>query len=133
MPRGIDGIESELSAQRDLLMSREAPYARALELLAEAVRGGFGERLASAWENRDFNAFYERPLLLLAALRYDALTEGPSHPLAAAFTGPSPDADAVTPETIAQATTPDRLRLQEALRSRAVQTNETTRAVTWLW
>jgi hypothetical protein len=133
MAHGIDGIDSELAAQRDLLLSREPPYARALELLTETVRGEFGARLAATWKHRSFNAFYERPLLLLAALRYDALHEGASHPLHAAFTASAPKADGVSPEALASAMAPGRTRFYDALRDRAVQTNETTRAVTWLW
>jgi hypothetical protein len=75
----------------------------------------------------------ERPLLLLAALRYDALCERSTHPLRQAVSDHSGRVEAVTPEAFAAALSPARTRVDEVLRKRAVQTNETTRAVVWLW
>jgi len=70
---------------------------------------------------------------LLASLRYDALRQGPSHPLHAAMAVDDPDVGAVTPAAFAAATGADRGRLRDSLATRTVQTNETSRAVAWLW
>ena len=85
MARGIDGIDGELLVPRDdasTTTGREVPAPWASSPRASRVtgacsscsrrrRGELGARLAAAWAGREFNAFYERPLLLLgcAALR----------------------------------------------------------------
>lgn len=130
---GTAGLAEDLEAERRLLESRCPPYARALELLPAVLEGAAGRVLAAAWERRRFFAFYDRPLLLLAALRADARAEGPGHPLFAAFAADPPDAGAVTPQALASALGPSRGRLNDALGRRTVQTNETSRAVAWLW
>src|SRR5687767_4030151 len=91
--RGIDGIAGELlpdpsagaARPMNVLAAREPAYARVLELLHAALPGELGARLAQVWADRDFNSAYERPLLLLAALRYDALCDAGAHPLHAAL------------------------------------------------
>lgn len=130
---GIDDLARDLQLQRDFLVAREPAYARLLELLDDAVRGELGAGLARAWAGRDFNSYYERPLLLLAAMRYDALCEGSSHPLHAATARTPATAETATADSLAAAVAPARTRFWHAVRDRAVQTNETTRAVTWLW
>lgn len=129
----IDDLSRELWNQAAFLKDREPVYECMLGLFAEAIRGEFGTRLTRLWENRTFNSAYERPLLLLAAVRYDALCEGESHPLHGALAARSVRVDAVTPDAFMAALSPARGRVEHALRDRAVQTNETTRAVTWLW
>lgn len=131
--RGVDGLEEELARQRRAMAGRSPPYRRALELLPRVLAGAEGRYLAAAWEHRRFFAPYERPLLLLAALRHDALAEGPSHPLHAAFAAERPDPDAVSEERLRAGLDPSRERVLDALVARAVQTNEPSRAVTWLW
>jgi hypothetical protein len=131
--RAIDDIARELRTQADFLRDHEPVYERALALFTEALRSEFGARLEALWAGRTFNASYERPLLLLAALRYDALCEGPAHPLHAALAHPTPQRAAVTSAAFAAALSPERTRFSSALRERFVQTNETTRAVSWLW
>jgi hypothetical protein len=107
-------------------------YARLLELLADALaEEGLRDRLGDAWSGRSFGGFYERPLLLLAALRDDALAEGERHPLWEAIGADRPRPEALAPATLAEAL--ERDRLWESLRIRHVQTNETSRAVAWLW
>ncbi len=130
---GVDGLEADLARERRIVGRRSAPYARALELLPGVLAGPEGRYVAAAWTHRRFFAFAERPLLLLAALRRDALAEGPSHPLFAAFAAPRPDARAVTEERLRAALHPARERVYDALAGRAVQTNEPSRAVAWLW
>jgi hypothetical protein len=130
---GIEGLEEELARERRAMEGRSPPYARALELLPDVLAGAEGRFLAAAWEERRFFAWYERPLLLLAALRDDALAEGPSHPLWPGFAAPEPSADAVTEDALRAALDGSRERVLDALVRRTVQTNETSRAVAWLW
>ena len=107
-------------------------YARLLELLADALADkGLRARLGDAWSGRSFGGFYERPLLLLAALRDDALAEGTRHPLWKAIGAERPRPEGLAPAPLAEALESD--RLWASLRARHVQTNETSRAVAWLW
>lgn len=129
----LDNLQRELQAQAAFLRDREPVYERMLELFSDAIGGAFGVRLARLWAHRTFNSPYERPLLLLAAIRYDALLEGVDHPLHRALAEETVHADAVTADGVADALSPARTRVERALRDRAVQTNETTRAVAWLW
>jgi hypothetical protein len=89
--------------------------------------------VAADWQGRTFHAWYDRPLLLLAALRADALAEGATHPLHAAFAATPADPVALDRDRLAAGLGLDRERVHEALRRRTVQTNETSRAVAWLW
>jgi hypothetical protein len=130
---GIDGLDEELARLRAEVSGRSAPYARAVALLPEVLSGREGRFVAAAWEHRGFVAWYDRPLLLLAALRHDALVEGPGHPLHAAFAAEVPDPGAVTVEALRAALDGARDRVFDALAHRGVQTNETSRAVAWLW
>jgi hypothetical protein len=130
---GIARLEEDLARQRAHLSGRCPPYARALELLPEVLGGPAGRHLAAAWRHRRFHAWYDRPLLLLAALRADARADGPLHPLYEGLAASEPRADRVTPEALAAALDGRRERLFDALAHRAVQTNDTSRAVAWLW
>jgi hypothetical protein len=131
--RGIDGLREDLERQRPFVAKRSPPYERALALLPEVLSGRAGRFVAAAWEHRTFHAWYDRPLLLLAALRADARAGGPSHPLHAAFAAEPPDPDAVTAEALEAALDGSRERVYDALANRGVSTNETFRAIAWLW
>jgi hypothetical protein len=126
--RGIDGLLQDLEAQRAYVTPRAPVYGRLLELLPQALPF---DRLERAWADRSFDAWFERPLLILASLRDDALQQGPTHPLHAAIGGGS-DVDAATPGALAAALAPDQ-GLWRKLPRRRLQTNETSRAVAWLW
>jgi hypothetical protein len=130
---GVDGLEAELAERREAFAARSPPYARALALLPRVLAGREGRFVAAAWEHRRFSAPYDRPLLLLAALRHDALAEGPAHPLFEGFAAAEPSAGAVTEAALRAALSPSRERTYDALAHRGVQTNETSRAVAWLW
>jgi hypothetical protein len=130
---GLDGLEEDLARQRAAVEGRSPPYARALDLLPGVLAGAPGRFVTAAWAHRRFFAWYDRPLLLLAALRDDALREGTSHPLWPGFAAGDPRADEVTPERLAGALDGSRDGVFDALAHRAVQTNETSRAVAWLW
>lgn len=130
---GTDGLIEDLGRQRGVLEGRCPPYVRALELLPHLLDGPAGHRLEVAWARRRFYAYFDRPLLLLASLRADALAEGPDHPLHAGFAARAPDPAAVTPAALAAGLSRDRQRIYRLLARRTVQTNETSRAVAWLW
>ncbi|MFO0585027.1 MAG: DUF2332 family protein [Anaeromyxobacter sp.] len=131
--RGLQGIDDDLARQRAFVQGRSESYVRALDLLPGVLAGDAGAAIRQDWAARTFTAWYDRPLLLLAALRADALATGQAHPLHAAFTGEHPDPGAVSAGALAAALAPERARLHEDLRRRGVQTNETSRAVAWLW
>lgn len=130
---GIDGLVADCSRQREVVRERAPAYARILaelEMLLErdeAVRASLERALAG----RSFSAFYERPLLILASIRYDALREGPSHPLHAALGANGSDPGAVSASRVAASLL--RESVLADLGRRFVQTNETSRAVAWLW
>jgi hypothetical protein len=135
---GVDGFFDDLVKQQALVGDRNRPYARALAAIAEIVDPQTGvreviDRLDRAWQARRFTSFYERPLLLLAALRAEALAGSSRHPLARGFASESPDADQVTRAALMQAMSADKLGLWLALGTRRVQTNEVSRAVVWRW
>lgn len=131
--QGTRGIEADIARLRSSMAGRAPAYGRALDLLPPLLAGPTGLRVEEAWRDRRFFAWYDRPLLLLAALRDDALREGPSHPLFAGFAAREPSVEAVTEERIAGSLDAARASVFEALAHRRVQTNETSRAVTWLW
>jgi hypothetical protein len=134
MPRGIDGLDADLRTREvAYLREREPVYARLLDWIEDQVAGDFGVRLAAAWADREVHAAYERPLMLLCALRYDALSEPDTHPLRAVLAQGRPRPEVVSAASLAAALAPERTHFWQALRERKVQTNETTRAVTWLW
>lgn len=140
-PDPLEGLLDDLESQREFVQDRVPVYARILSLLPEVLPM---ERLAEAWKGRTFGAWYERPLLILASLRDDALEEGPGHPLHAAIGGGAELRDStngpngsdgsktVGPDELRAALEPGR-PVWEKLRQRHVQTNETSRAVAWLW
>lgn len=128
---GLSGIDGDLARQREAVRGRSAPYERALRLLPEVLRGAAGRFVEAAWEDRRFFAWYDRPLLLLAALRNDALAEGGTHPLHEGFV--LADAGQVSEAALARALDGSREGVFWSLAHRGVQTNETSRAVAWLW
>jgi hypothetical protein len=130
---GTDGLFEELERLRARVEPRSPPYGRALSLLPQVLRGRPGRELAAAWSRRTFHAWWDRPLLLLATLRHDAMQEGEGHPLHAAFAAAVPRAEAVTASALSAALDGKRERTFAALATRGVQTNETSRAVAWLW
>jgi hypothetical protein len=124
----LERLAEDLEQQRKFVAARTPVYGRILELLMSVAPL---DRLEEAWRHRTFEAWFDRPLLLLAALRDDALEEGSKHPLERAI-GSGAEADAATPDALRAAFAPDR-SVWRKLRDRFVQTNETLRAVTWLW
>lgn len=130
---GTNGLAEDLERERRSFEARCPPYGRALALLPEVLGGPLGRALAAAWEHRQFHAHYDRPLLLLAAIRAEVRREGPSHPLHEGFRDRDPRPEAVTAAALAAALAPAREGVYDALIRRGVQTNETSRALAWRW
>jgi hypothetical protein len=135
MRLGLTGFAEDVARHVVLLGERVPSFRRVLGEVVGLVAGDAGvrERLAAAWSERSFHVYYDRPALLLSCLRADALAEGPSHPLWRAMAIEEPDAAAVTRDAVRAALAGGRARLWRFLAERRVQTNETARAVTWLW
>jgi hypothetical protein len=137
--RGVEELVDDVTRQRVLMIgTRNLVYHRALEHVSALFEGPHADatiigKLERCWRERTFTAFYERPLLLLAAIRHDVLAEGAKHPLARAFATESPDLAQVTRDRVKAAMSPDRFSLWVSLTTRRVQTNETSRAVAWMW
>lgn len=130
-------LGEDLAAYRELVGGENEIYARLQTELAGLLCGPKSDetvahRLARTWRSREFVAYYERPLLLQAALRFDALSN-PTHPLAGALDGQDPDPLVVTRAAVRAALDPDRLVLWLALATRKVQTNDVSRSVAWRW
>lgn len=136
---GAVGLLDDLSsARRELLAARHGAYHRILGILISLLSGPSADDslvrgFERSWRTRSFPTFYERPLLILAALRFDALEEGTRHPLHAALAAPTPDPEVVTTDNVATSLGRDRLGVWSTMTTRRVQTNDTSRAIAWLW
>jgi hypothetical protein len=129
MRKGLVGFADDCQLQRQYLGTRVPAYGAILELVVSELPA-LSHVLSAAWSERSFFAWYDRPLLLLASLRFDALTDGPAHPLHGAVVDGR--MDGVTREALLAACSSERMLFTHALRSRAVQTNESSRAVAWM-
>lgn len=136
---GIDGLADDLAQQRALVGDTNKIYQQLLIELEGVLTGPNAsapivDRLERAWRERRFSAFYERPLVLLASLRTDAIGSGGKHPLTAALANDdAPDASVITRANIIEAMNPDRLALWLMMATRRIQTNEVGRSVAWRW
>jgi hypothetical protein len=127
---GLSGFEGDCQRQREIVTTRVPAYAELLgQILAHVEK--VAQWLEPAWRERAFAVWYERPLLLLASLRYDALREGAAHPLHRALVKGEPSAE-ISLASLELALAPERRALYDVLAQRAVQTNETSRGVVWL-
>jgi hypothetical protein len=138
--RGLEGFAADAQAWRAAVGAQVPSYDRLLEAaaaLVEAPDGGdellLRDRLDTAWRGRSWVAAYDRPLLLMAALRADALRVGAAHPLHAAMAADPPRPEAADRGALLAALWVAGRQLDEDLATRRVQTNETSRAVAWLW
>ncbi len=135
---GLVGFEGDATKWIRMVGSRVPSYVRLLQellvLLTEPEQGPvLRRRLEAPWAGRRFEATYERPLLLLATLRASAFEEGESHPLWAAIAAEPPSRMAVNRAAVLAALSPERHFMYSRFAQRAVQTNETSRSVAWLW
>jgi hypothetical protein len=140
MRRGLTGFREDADAWRAAVGARVQVYdllldaaGAMLEVPAGVLEEAARARVEAAWRERRFSAADDRPLLLMAALRAEALRAGPRHPLFRAVAAPEVDAAAATRETLAAVLADASPRLYANLATRRVQTNETSRAVAWLW
>jgi hypothetical protein len=134
---GVQGLAADFVEHRALVGNANLVVARELALLEPLLCGpnanaGILDRLGRAWRSRTFRAFYERPLLLAAALRLEAMASK-QHPLAAALASEPPRPETLTQVTLAAALDPDRLPIWLTLATRKVQTNDVSRAIAWRW
>jgi hypothetical protein len=104
-----------------------------VQTMLEESPSELGHALERAWSERTFQVAYDRPLLFLAALRADALSEGPSHPLYRAIGTDQPRAEEVNLGAVREALAPQHARFFATLASRWVQTNDTLRSIAWRW
>lgn len=140
MRRGLDGFREDADAWRAAVGARVPVYDQLLAAAGAlidrptgAVEEAARARLEAAWRERRFSAAYDRPLLLMAALRAEALRVGPRHPLFAAVAADPVDPETASPAVLAEVLADAPPRLYALLATRRVQTNETSRAVAWLW
>jgi hypothetical protein len=140
MRRGLDGFADDVRAWRAGVPGRAPVYHRLLEeavALFDAPTGATEQaaraRVEAAWRERKQHNPYHRPLLLMASLRAEALRAGPRYPLFEAIGAAQPKPDAATRDRLAAALGDAPPRLFADLATRSVQTNETSRAVAWLW
>lgn len=132
MPIGIESFTEDLRSPKLGVGGDAAPegpgsYDRLVRVLRELGEDPILlEPLATAWRERAFETEYARPLLLLASLRFRALS-APDHPLALELLmdAEAPELARRTREALA-----DR-ELIAVLASRSVQTNEPGRAFAW--
>jgi hypothetical protein len=133
MPTGLAGFEDDVKGQVEFFASRGVNvYARLLETIVRLLREGeplVRGALLEAWGERTFHAPYERPLLLLAGLRQDAMAT-PHHPLARAIGVASTGDASISPDDVVAAFA-THAPMRAALERRFVQTNEVTRAIAW--
>lgn len=130
-------LRAELLQQAEFIGARVPVYVELLHALVDAIADDdVLATLERAWAGRAFHTWYDRPLLLLAALRFDA--RRPGHPLHA-WLWPRPGARPALGPSLRAALGPS-LRaalalpgFADSIRRRRVQTNEPTRAVAWLW
>ena len=128
-----EGLLADARVWRDAVGGRAPSYHRILETLDAIVREqpDVGARIDDAWGDRTFSVFYERPLLLIAAMRFDALDRREAHPLFAALRDEAPDPAGVSRAALLAAL--EAPIVWATIHERYVQTNETSRAVAWLW
>ncbi|MGI9556623.1 MAG: DUF2332 family protein, partial [Solirubrobacterales bacterium] len=130
----LAGLDEDLAAHREFVETRAPVYSWLAEAMRAELDGGeAAERLRAAWSERRYGAWYERPLLILTALRWAALQEGEEHPLYPAIGSPVPDEDAVSAVAARESIAADQHRFWDAVSSRYVQTNDPARAVAWIW
>src|ERR1700749_4658620 len=124
---GASGLVDDLTAmRRELLSARHPAYHRLLGTLIAVLSGperdeGIAKSFERIWRSRAFPTFYERPLLILAALRADAVDEGGKHPLHGALAVDRPDPDVVTTESVTDALARERLGVWSTMTTRRVQ------------
>src|SRR5665213_746649 len=103
--RGLEAFAEDATAWRHAVGARVPVYDRLLEAAVNLighpegpVEATAGARLEAAWRERRSSTAYDRPLLLMAALRAEALRAGARHPLFAAIGAVVVDPGAARPD-----------------------------------
>lgn len=126
MARGVEGLVEDLGRQETAV--GPGSYRRLMACLSVLcrTRPDLLRVLELAFAEREFAAWYARPLLVLASLRYLALGDS-DHPLALEVLadGEAPDLTGRLADALLDP------RLPELLQTRAVQTNSSERAIGW--
>jgi hypothetical protein len=135
---GLSGLFDDLAHYRLKLGDRNPSYRRVLEHVRALLDGPYHDpqfeaRLEHALRGREFFVYHERPLLILAAMRCEALVEGPRHPLYAWLVSGDSSADLIAQRHVREATDANHLGFWVSLATRRVQTNEVSRAAGWRW
>ena len=127
MAIGIEGFADDLISPKLGTTQGPGAYDRIIQMMRELREDdALLAPLSTAWAARSFETVYARPLLVLAALRFRALTDG-HHPLGFEVLM---DAEASDLEARFREAMADPL-LVEVLKTRAIQTNEPGRAFAW--
>jgi hypothetical protein len=130
MKTGLDGFDDDVGWHAEFFASRGiAVYAELLRTTVRLLEQGQLGGLRDAWKSRSFAAQYERPLLLCASLRRDALADA-RHPLAP-FIGDGSSGGAAAPASAIVEALAESAPALRSLRDRYVQTNEISRSVGW--
>lgn len=124
---GVEGFADDLVSPKLGTTQGPGAYDRLIQVMRELREDeALLAPLREAWAGRSFETVYARPLLLLAALRFMALTDG-HHPLGfeVLMDAQAPDLEGRFKEAMSDP------RLLGVLSVRAVQTNEPGRALVW--
>ena len=109
---GADGFLSDVTAIRAAIRTARCLPTRPFSVTCKRCSKSRAHRsrraLERAWSGRTFHVVYSRPLLLLAALRADALTEGQAHPLYRAVGTDQPRAEEASLAAVRAALAPER-------------------------
>lgn len=123
MKRGLDGFDKDIAQQAEVF--GEGGY-RAIVRKLHGLPEEALLPLKRAWSSRPFSAWYDRPLLLMASLRFLAL-EDIDHPLAPELLDNEKKANLLDRMLAALQDS----RLEPLLAKRTVQTNDPGRAIGW--
>lgn len=129
MATGIDGFVGEAEGHALFFDSRGVDvYASLLRAALSVLEpSGLAGALAEAWKTREFSNPWERPLLVCAALRFDAITSG-AHPLARHIGDDATGKTSIDPAELTGVFGPS---FRESVEHRFVQTNEVSRSIVW--
>ncbi len=133
MTLGLEGFAEDAEIQAAYFATRgHALYVDLMRVAAAwaKIPSASARSVDAAWRGRHFSRGYERPLLLAAALRDQALEEADT-PLARLL-GDGTRATEFPREVFEAALAPG-AKIHAVLAERFVQTNEVSRAVAWRW
>jgi hypothetical protein len=139
MASGIRGFAEDLEKQAVACRRSSQLYGALMSELAHLLGAHSGgelkEVLETAWAERAFAVWYERPLLLALALHDMALENPGTHPLSRAYPSCGGDPARFSGELVLEAVSllSNSELHRELLKSGYVQTNDVSRGVVWVW